>query len=55
MQNTSLMMENEQFKSTIEHPPHTRPGWGGLLVILAVLAAPFLFSNLPRVVEMLGF
>jgi hypothetical protein len=53
MQNQFFMMD-EQFKANLEHPQHTRPGWGGLLVILAVLASPFLFSYLPRVVEALG-
>jgi hypothetical protein len=49
------VMMNEDFNATLEHPPHTRPGWGGLAVVLAVLAAPFIFSNLPRIIEMLGF
>lgn len=32
-------------------PPATRPGIGGFLVILAILALPFLASNLSAMVD----
>lgn len=32
-------------------PPATRPGWGGLAIIIGILVLPFLASNLTGVVD----